>query len=149
MINMEKNANVIAKVLKIKLIAIYVIAVIIAAVFEIGLVSKGLISEVSTVYIMEVIGVVISLGLIPLSLKGFKKVVSRVADKKSDRKANFYMIIAGLRLLAFFVVIEYGVMLYYLINDSIGLYCALIGVVCSLFCFPSVSQVESELGSDE
>lgn len=146
---MKKNANGIAKRLMIMLVSIYVIAVIIAAVFEIGLASKGLISEISTIYIMEVIGVVISLGLIPISLKGFKKAVTRVAEKNSDKKVNSYIIIAGLRLLAFFIVIEYGILLYYLVDDSIGLYCAAIGVLCSLFCFPSVRQVESELGSDE
>lgn len=149
MIIMEMNAKGIARALTIKLVAIYVIAVIIAAVFEIGLISKGLIFEVSTIYTMEVIGVVISLGLIPISLKGFKKAVSRVSEKKPNRKVVFYMFIAGLRLLAFLVVIEYGVLLYYLVNDTIGLYCALIGFICSIFCFPSVSQVESELGSDE
>lgn len=149
MINMEKNTNEIAKQLRIILVLIYVIAGIIAAVFETGLVSKGLVSDTSTVYILEVIGVVMSLGLIPISLRGFKKTVSRIAEKGSDRKVRFYMTITLLRLFAFFVVIEYGVLLLYLVNDTIGLYCAVIGVVCSLFCFPSVGQVESELGSEE
>ena len=99
--------------------------------------------------ILEVIGVVMSLGLIPISLRGFKKTVSRIAEKQSDSKVKFYMTITLLRLFAFFVVIEYGIVMFYLVNDTIGLYCAVIGFFCSLFCFPSVGQVESELGSEE
>lgn len=149
MINMEKNYNEIAKQLRIILVSIYVIAGIIVAVFETGLVSKGLVSDKSTVYILEVIGVVMSLGLIPISLRGFKKTVSRIAEKQSDSKVKFYMTITLLRLFAFFVVIEYGIVMFYLVNDTIGLYCAVIGFFCSLFCFPSVGQVEYELGSEE
>ena len=82
---MEKNYNEIAKQLRIILVSIYVIAGIIVAVFETGLVSKGLVSDKSTVYILEVIGVVMSLGLIPISLRGFKKTVSRIAEKRYNK----------------------------------------------------------------
>lgn len=129
-------------------IAIYVIAGIIALLFEYGPLNGLTISDAKTIYILEVIGVLASLALIPLALRGFKKMVDRLDEKEypEEKIEKIYMACSWLRLLAFFVVIEFGVMLYYLINDSIGLYIAAIGAICSLFSFPTKAGVEHETG---
>ena len=44
------------------------------------------------------------------------------------------------------VVIEFGVVLYYLLNDTIGLYIAAIGAICSLFAIPTKAGIEHETG---
>ena len=141
-----------AKKMSLKLmigwIAIYVIAGIIALLFEYGPLNGLSISDAKTIYILEVIGVLASLALIPLALRGFKKMVDRLDEKEypEEKIEKIYMACSWLRLLAFFVVIEFGVMLYYLINDSIGLYIAAIGAICSLFSFPTKAGVEHETG---
>ena len=101
-----------------------------------------------TIYILEVIGVLASLALIPLALRGFKKMVDRLDEKEypEEKIEKIYMACSWLRLLAFFMVVEFGVILYYLINDSIGLYIAAIGAICSLFSFPTKAGVEHETG---
>ena len=128
--------------------AIYVIAGVIVALFEYGP-FKGLsLTDVKTIYILEVIGVLASLALIPLALRGFKKMVDRLDEKEypEEKIEKIYMACSWLRLLAFFMVVEFGVILYYLINDSIGLYIAAIGAICSLFSFPTKAGVEHETG---
>ena len=35
------------------------------------------------------------------------------------------------------------------IDDTVGLYCAAIGFICSLFCFPTNAQVSNDIQEDE
>ena len=125
-------------------IAIYVIAGVTALLFEFGPLKGFAVSEAKVIYILEVVGVLASLALIPLALRGFKKMVDRLDEKNypEEKKERIYMTCSWLRLAAFFVVIEFGVVLYYLINDTIGLYIAVIGAINSLFAIPGISRTE-------
>lgn len=126
-------------------ITIYVIAGITALLYETGTVPKGTVTDNKTIYIMQVVGVLLSLAMIPVALRGFRKMIDRMEDRPFESRVKIYETVSWIRLAAFFVVIEYGVLLYYLINDDIGLYCALIGTICSLFCIPQRSAVEYDL----
>lgn len=129
-------------------IAIYVIAGIIALLFEVGPLKNVSVTQPKTIYIMEVAGVLASLALIPLALRGFKKMVDRLDEKDypDEKIERIYMACSWLRLLAFFIVVEYGVVLYYLIDDTVGLYIAAIAAICSMFSFPTKAGVEHETG---
>ena len=128
--------------------AIYIIAGVTVLLFESGPLNGLSLTDVKTIYILEVTGVLASLALIPLALRGFKKMVDRLDEKEytEEKIEKIYMTCSWLRLLAFFAVIEFGVILYYLINDSIGLYIAAIGAICSLFAFPTKAGIEHETG---
>ena len=129
-------------------IAIYVIAGITALLFEFGPLKGVSVTDTKTIYILEVAGVLASLALIPLALRGFKKMVDRLDEKEypEDKIGKIYMTCSLLRLLAFFLVIEFGVVLYYILNDSIGLYIAAIGAICSMFAIPTKAGIEHETG---
>lgn len=129
-------------------ICIYVVAGITALLFEYGPLKGMSVTDTKTIYILEVVGVLASLALIPLSLRGFKKMVDRLDEKEypEEKIEKIYMICSLLRLEAFFLVVEYGVVLYYLLNDTVGLYIAVIGAICSLFAFPTKSGIEHETG---
>ena len=146
--HLEMNTKKMSLKLMIGWIAIYIIAGIIALLFEFGPLKDCAVTETKTIYILEVLGVLASLALIPLALRGFKKMVDRLDEKDypDEKIEKIYMACSWLRLLAFFVVIEFGVLLYYLIDDSIGLYIAAIGAICSLFAFPTKSGIEHETG---
>ena len=140
------------KKMSVKLMAIwfsiYVIAGITALLFEFGPLKNLSVTDAKTIYILQVIGVLASLALIPLALRGFKKMVDRLDEKEypDNKIEKIYMTCSLLRLEAFFLVIEFGVILYYLINDSIGLYIAVIGAICSMFAFPTKAGIENETG---
>lgn len=129
-------------------IAIYVIAGITALLFEFGPLKGVSVTDTKTIYILEVVGVLASLALNPLSLRGFKKMVDRLDEKEypEEKIGKIYMTCSLLRLLAFFLVIEFGVVLYYILNDSIGLYIAVIGAICSMFAIPTKAGIEHETG---
>ena len=129
-------------------ISIFVIAGIIALLFEFGPLNGLTVTDAKTIYIHEVVGVLASLALIPLALRGFKKMVDRLDEKEypEEKIGNIYMTCSLLRLAAFFLVIEFGVILYYILNDSIGLYIAAIGAICSMFAIPTKAGIEHETG---
>lgn len=130
-------------------IAIYAVAGAVALFFELSG-RKGMVTDPAAIYVLDVIGVAIALGLIPLALRGFRKMCCRLSEKgwPNDRIDRRYYVCAWLRIAAFFIVVVFGVALYYLINDSIGLYIAVIGAICSLFSFPTKAAVDNELGYD-
>lgn len=128
--------------------SMYVVAGITALLFEFGPLKGLTVSEAKTIYILQVIGVLASLALIPLALRGFKKMVDRLADKEypDDKIERIYMLCSMLRIEAFFLVVEFGVVLYYVLNDTIGLYIAAIAAICSMFAFPTKAGIENETG---
>ncbi|MBO7050742.1 MAG: hypothetical protein J6W42_09040 [Bacteroidaceae bacterium] len=128
--------------------SIYVTAAITALLFEFGPLKGVTVTEPKTIYILEVVGVLASLALIPLALRGFKKMVDRMADKDypEEKIEERYMFCSMLRIEAFFLVVEFGVVLYYILNDTIGLYIAAIAAICSMFAIPTKAGIEHETG---
>lgn len=129
-------------------ISIYVVAGITALLFEFGPLKGMAVTDAKTVYVLQVIGVLASLALIPLALRGFKKMVDRLDEKEypEEKIEKIYMTCSMLRTEAFFLVIEFGIALYYMLSDTIGLYIAAIGAICSLFAFPTKAGIEHETG---
>lgn len=129
-------------------ISIYVVAGITALLFELGPLKGITVTDAKTAYILQVIGVLAALALIPLALRGFKKMVDRLDEKEypEEKIEKIYMTCSMLRIEAFFLVIEFGVILYYMLADTIGLYIAAIGAICSLFAIPTKSGIEHETG---
>ena len=128
--------------------SMHIIAGIIALLFQYGPMQGMSVSEPKVVYILQVIGVLAALALIPLALRGFKKMVDRLDEKEypEDKIERIYMACSVLRLAAFSIVIEFGVVLYYLLNDTIGLYIAAIAAICSMFAIPTKAGIEHETG---
>ena len=129
-------------------ISIYVVAGITALLFEFGPLKGITVTDAKAAYILQVIGVLAALALIPLALRGFKKMVDRLDEKEypEEKIEKIYMTCSMLRTEAFFLVIEFGVALYYLLSDTIGLYIAAIGAICSMFAFPTKAGIEQETG---
>lgn len=128
--------------------SIYVVAGIIALLFEFGPLKGLAVTETKTIYVLQVVGVLASLALIPLALRGFKKMVDRLDDKEypEEKIGQIYMLCSMLRIGAFFLVVEFGVVLYYILSDTIGLYIAAIAAICSMFAIPTKAGIENETG---
>ena len=128
--------------------SIYVVAGITALLFEVGPLNGVTVTDAKTAYVLQVIGVLAALALIPLALRGFKKMVDRLADKElpEERIVKIYMLCSMLRIEAFFLVAEFGVVLYYMLSDTIGLYIAAIAAICSMFAIPTRAGIEHETG---
>ena len=139
------NSGKLALRLRIGWFAIYVVATVTAVLYETGILPKAAVTDAGTIYILHVIAVLVSLAAIPLALRGFRKMMDRMEDKPFENRLRIYMVCSWLRLLAFFLVVEYSVLVYYLTGDDLGLYCAVIGAICSMFCYPTKSALEYEV----
>lgn len=146
---MNSISKQLGRELRLKLIAVYLIAGIIALIFEMGWLPTGIIQSDKTNYILQIIGILCALALIPISLKGFHISSKLMEDKLFEQRVKIYKRLSNLRILAFFIVIEYAMLLNYLIDDTVGLYCAAIGFICSLFCFPTNAQVSNDIQEEE
>ena len=139
--------------LSIRLLAgwfsIYAASGIVALLFETGLLEKGVVQDTRTIFILQTVGVLISLAMIPVALGGFKKLMDRIEDRPLEDRVRIYTVSSWLRIAAFLIVVVFGVALYYLINDDIGLYCAVIGAICSMFSIPTRNTVEYDLDWDD
>lgn len=142
------DANRLSARLKAGWIGMYVAAGIIALLYETDCLPKGSVTQAKTAYILQIVGVLLSLATIPLALRGFKRMVDRFDGKEysENRILRIYEACSWLRLAAFFVVIAGGTILYYILDDTIGLYIAGIGALCSLFCFPSLGAIKNDTG---
>ena len=142
------NTKKMAVKLMIAWCSIYLVAGITALLFEFGPLKGLVVTEAKTIYVLEVIGVLASLALIPLALRGFKRMVDRLDEKEypEDKIERIYMLCSMLRIEAFFLVVEFGVVLYYILNDTIGLYIAAIAAICSMFAIPTKAGIEHETG---
>lgn len=129
--------------------AIYIVAGLIALLFYTNVFTTGCVTDAKTIYLMQIIGVMTALAMIPVALGGFKRLMVRVAEKPYEDRLRIYTVCSWIRLAAFFIVVGYGVALYFLINDSIGLYCAVIGAICSMFCFPTRNTIEYEVNRND
>lgn len=129
-------------------ISMYVIAGVVALLFEFGPLKGMAVTAPKVIYVLQVIGVLAALALIPLALRGFKKMVDRLDEKEypEEKIERIYTACAVLRLAAFAIVIEFGVILYYLLSDTIGLYIAAIAAICSMFAIPTKAGIEHETG---
>ena len=139
------NSKNLALRLKLWWFSIYFVAAVIIILFETGVLEKGTVTDSTTQYILQVVGVMTSLLMIPVALRGFRKMMDRMEDRPFEKRLKIYMICSRIRLLAFFLVIEFSVVLNYIISDDIGQYCAVIGVICSLFCYPTRSSLEYDV----
>jgi len=137
--------RIIARRLRTILIAFYVCVLSTAAVFELSVIPKGLVTEPKTIYILQVVAVVLALALIPISFKSLKGIMERHEDDPDAKRMSLYITLSVLRQVLYFIVMEFSIVLYYLINDTIGLYCLAIGFICSLFCYPTEKSVENDM----
>ena len=134
--------------LKLGWFSSYVTAGCIALLYETGVLQAGSVTEPRTIYMIQVISVAAALALIPLSLKGFKNMLDRLSSKNFEEKTliRVYMTCSWLRIAAFFAVIVFGVLVNYLLDDDLGMYVAIIGAICSMFCYPNRAAIENETG---
>ena len=91
-------------------ISMYLIAGIIALLFEFGPMKGMAVTAPKVVYVLQVVGVLAALALIPLALRGFKKMVDRLDEKEypEDKIEKIYMACSVLRLAAFSLPVRRG-----------------------------------------
>lgn len=137
----------VVKVLQMAFGSLWGVAILMFIAFESGALEEGwLVDRPRMVYVVETAAILLTLGGVPLSLKGFhyllthKMLILPLTDALVSYKRW------GLVRMAILALIVWGnIWVYYATVETTGGLCALIGLVTSLFCQPSIRRTMNDL----
>lgn len=128
-----------------------VVSVVLAALLQAGLIdSTGITMAPTTLYAIEVAGIMLTICLIPLAIKGFSARVSKAAKRKTPHFIEYYHSKCNARTSILFMVIMMNIALYYILGRSSGpLYCGLLGVAAAIYSYPTKGALENYLNDQD
>ena len=144
---MEKEIAQLLKCLKIEYALLWVLCLVLIVLYEYDILPQGIFTgDVRTGYMLQVCGILLAVGLIPLSLRLFSLSLTKyvrtlplVEAVKSYRRWN------EVRVCLLLVAALVNLSVYYWTMDTTGVLCAGMVLVASLFCVPGRERVVSEL----
>ncbi|CCY90639.1 MULTISPECIES: hypothetical protein [unclassified Phocaeicola] len=144
---MEKEIIRLLRCLKIEFALLWVLCIILIGLYECDILPQGVLADdVRTGYMLQVLGILLAVGLIPLSLRLFSlsltkyvRVLPLLEALKSYRRWN------EVRVCLLLVAALVNLSVYYWTMDTTGLLCAGMVLVASLFCVPGRERMMSEL----
>lgn len=137
----------ILKRLRWEFVAYVLLSVLLIVLYETHVFYEGaLIGNPKGTYIAECAGILLTVSLTPLALKSFHKALLRMARMDDDAaRRRCYVKWSEIRQALFLVVVLLNLSIYYTTMENICGYCALIGAIASLFCWPTLEGVTTEL----
>jgi len=139
--------NKLIRRLRIEFFAMWILATLLFVLYEAGLLEEGsAIHDGRIGYILQSVCVLLTLILIPFSLKMFSVAIQHLAQKPLEKALVSYIRLSEIRIALLAVVVLVGLSIYYATLNSIGGLCALLGLLASLFCFPNEKRIKEELG---
>lgn len=149
-LNSMTNQQILRR-LRWEFVAYVLLAVLLVVLYETHVFVKGeLVGNVSAVYIAESAGILLAVVLTPVALKSFHKALIRMVYMDDDTaRRRRYVKWSEIRLAMFVTVVLVNISVYYMTADNMCGYCALIGVIASLFCWPTKEGVATELTMKE
>ena len=131
---MEKELKRLIRILKAEYALMWVLTVLLAALYECDILPQGLFAgDAQMEYIMQVTSILLTICLIPLSLRLFN------LSLKSYRRWS------EIRIALLTVASLASLSAYYWTMDTTGLLCTGMTVIASLFCVPGKERLLSEL----
>lgn len=136
--------------LRIEYFALLAVSLLIVLLYECGVWEKGLLAQdPQTEYAAQTLGIILTMGLIPLAIKGFVTILKkRILPLPAQEALKPYLLWSEVRIALLWVVVIISLPVYYGSSD-IGLYCAIVGALASLYCFPTKTLIKRELEGDE
>lgn len=144
---MKEKINKIMKCLQIEYIAIWVLPLLLVILYETGAMTEGgYAGDMRMDYILQSIGILLTVGLIPLALRLFSlSLVRRVQHLSLPDAIGSYRRWSEIRLGLLLVPVLVNLSFYYLTLNNTGVLCAAMSLIASLFCIPTRKRVLSEL----
>lgn len=132
-------------------VALWLLAAGLLLMSETGLVEEGALAHDGRLcYVLQTATVLLTLCLIPVSLKMFGMALAkRVRPLPLPEALRSYLRWSEIRLAMLAVVVLIGLTVYHSTLSSIGGLCALVGLLATLFCLPGEGRLRSELNLDD
>lgn len=144
---MEKKIIKAIQVLRIQFYVVWILPILLVLLYETDILPVGLYADApQTQFILENIGILLTIISVPLALKLFSTVLKKRINNVSFTVALMqYELWSGIRLGILGLVALYNIIIYYFTLNNIGGLCALIGLTASLFCYPNEKRLRQEL----
>lgn len=122
-------------------------ALLLVVLYETGVMDEGIFAgNVRMEYILQTVGILLAIGLIPLSLRLFSlSLVKRIQLLSLPDALSSYRRWSEIRLGLLLVPVLMNLSFYYLTLDTTGILCAAMSLVASLFCVPTHKRMLDEL----
>ena len=144
---MEKTVGKLLGCLKVEYGAFWLLTLLTVALYELDVLPQGiLVEDVRTSYMLEVLGILLTVCLIPLSLRLFSLSLVRCVQQRTLLDAvSSYRRWNEIRLALLLVPVLVNLSIYYWTLNTTGLFCAAMALVASFFCVPGRKRLENEL----
>ena len=144
---MKERINKTVKYLQAEYIMMWILPVVLVILYETGIMTEGnYAGDTRMDYILQTIGILLTVGLIPLSLRLFSlSLVKRVKQLSLPYALSSYRRWSEIRLGLLVVPVLTNLSFYYLTLNTTGLFCAALSLIASLFCVPTRKRVWDEL----
>lgn len=137
--------------LKVCFIALWALPVTLVILYETGIFAEGIYAgDAQAEYIIQSGCILLTIGLIPLSLRLFSlNLVKRIKELPLMQALESYRIWSEIRICLLAVPALISTSFYYLTLNTTGIFCACMALVASLFCVPTYNRLLNELDLPE
>ncbi|WP_321426524.1 hypothetical protein [uncultured Bacteroides sp.] len=144
---MDIQIKAVTRTMQIQYAFYITIAILLVGLYQSDLILEGTYAgDFGMQYILETIGILTTIALVPLSLKIFSvKLNKKIKMAGFENALKLYRQWSSVRLMIIAFITYLNIMIYYMTLNSIGGLCALIGLTASIFCLPGERKLREEL----
>ena len=144
---MEKKIKQLLQWLQLEYVLVWVLPLVLVALYETGVMTEGVYAgDVRMDYILQTVGILLVVGLIPLSLRLFSlSLVKHVKQLTLPEALKSYRRWSEVRIGMLLVPVLVNLSFYYLTMNTTGIMCAMMALIASLFCIPTRKRMLDEL----
>ena len=144
---MEKEIKQLLQWLQLEYVWVWVLPLVLVALYETGVMTEGMYAgDVRMDYMLQTVGILLAVGLIPLSLRLFSlSLVKHVKQLTLPKALKSYRRWSEIRIGMLLVPVLVNLSFYYLTLNNTGILCAMMALIASLFCIPTRKRMLDEL----
>lgn len=144
---MEKKIKQLLKCLQVEYVLVWVLPLVLVVLYETGIMVEGAYAgDIRMDYILQTIGILLAVGLIPLSLRLFSlSLVKNVKQLSLPEALKSYRRWSEVRIGMLLAPVLVNLSFYYLTMNNTGVLCAMMALIASLFCIPTRKRMLDEL----
>lgn len=144
---MKTKINRLLNRLKSEYAVFWILCVLLVVLYEADLLPQGVwVGDTRMEYILEVVGILMCVALIPLSLRVFSLSLTRyVRQLPLEEALKSYRRWNEVRMAMLLAPGLFNLSVYYWTLDTTGLLCAGMVLIASLFCVPGRKRLLAEL----
>ena len=144
---MEKKIKQLLQFLQMEYLLVWILPLLLVILYETGFMTEGVYAgDVRMDYILQTVGILLAVGLIPLSLRLFSlSLVKNVKQLSLPEALKSYRRWSEIRIGMLLVPVLVNLSFYYLTMNNTGVLCAMMALIASLFCIPTRKRMLDEL----